>query len=138
MNFVFVAETRQAITEPKALPEAVAVKPRPALVSRPVRALRSLPERTNQRWSERAPVLKSGSIGCAGRDPVVCTVLNLSKFGALLEISDAIASDAFVLVFTTSRVRSEVSCIVRWRNGSRIGVHFAGPIHTTVDARRAI
>ncbi len=75
-------------------------------------------------------------IGCAGRDPVLCKVLNLSKFGALIEVTDQPAADAFVLVFVANRVRSEVSCIVRWRKGARIDVHFAGLIHTTVDIRK--
>lgn len=103
-----------------------------------MRVLKSAPERINKRWSERAQVIKSGTIGLDGRDPIACVVLNLSKFGALLEVADAMASDAFVLVFTNNRVRSEVSCTVRWRNGSRMGVHFVGAIRTTVDARRAI
>jgi hypothetical protein len=138
MNFVFVAQSLQPTTEPPGPAVPVGAKSRAAPTSRPARALTSTHERINKRWSARAPVFKPGTIGCAGRDPVTCTVLNLSKFGALIEVEHAIASDAFVLVFTNNRVRSEVNCIVRWRNGARVGVHFAGPIRTTVDARRAV
>jgi hypothetical protein len=135
----------QVLSPPASQPtESKRVTPRSPLpsVSRPVRTLKGTTsaEKTlyqNKRWSDRTPTAKPGVIGFAGRSPIACTVLNLSKFGALIEVSEALPGDAFLLVITANRVRSEVNCMVRWRNGARIGVHFAGPIHTTVEARRA-
>lgn len=98
----------------------------------------------DRRWSPRTKLGKSGWIGVAHREePVACTVCDISKHGAMLELAtiDALGRpserhcDTFVLVWMTNRVRSEATCTVRWRSAKFIGVNFAGPVRTSVDRR---
>lgn len=98
----------------------------------------------DRRWSPRTKIEKPGWIAIASRDePVACTVSNVSKHGAMLELAagDTLGgpgdrhSATFVLVWLTNRVRSEATCTMRWRNGRLLGINFVGPVRTMVDRR---
>ena len=80
-------------------------------------------------------------IGGAGLEtPVTCVVRDISKYGAQIEATSELSGplpDCFTLVFYNNRIRSEASCVVRWRSQGRMGVCFAGPVKTSVDRRTA-
>jgi hypothetical protein len=93
----------------------------------------------NRRWSPRTAFGKPGVIGSSGSAaPINCTVGDISRQGALLELDPASGTcipDCFVLVFYNRRTRCEVNCVVRWQRDGKVGVCFAGPVHSTVDRR---
>jgi hypothetical protein len=139
MDFVILAPaqdatSRRAFGRPKFPTHPSAPEVSPSRVAAPAAGIAQ--RASNRRWSERAPTRRSGLIG--GSDLAAsqaCSVVNLSKYGALLETGDVDVPDTFTLVFWGNRIRSEVNCIVRWRHAGRVGVCFAGSIHTSVDRR---
>lgn len=93
-----------------------------------------------RRWSERIAMTRAGqlSLGKSGIS-VACQVLDLSRFGAMLEVDQAGITNAnfdlpncFLLTFTSGRMRSEADCVIRWRGDGRIGVNFIGNVRTFV------
>jgi PilZ domain len=116
---------------------APARTPRP--LATPAATTASTSGAANRRWSPRSVLDKVGSIGLQSGEAVVsCLVRDISRQGALLALADADSAalpDCFVLVFFNNRTRCEANCVIRWRRDGRVGVCFAGPVHTTVDRR---
>ncbi len=106
-------------------------------VRQPPRAAPSavLPAGRNRRWSQRSAAQMAGTIGGAGADtPIRCTVIDLSKHGAMLEpAADTHLPECFVLVFFNRRTRCEANCVVRWQRDGRVGVCFAGPVRSSIS-----
>jgi hypothetical protein len=75
-----------------------------------------------KRRAARSRVLLSGRIS-DGQDGVTleCRVLNLSDYGALLIVSDAIPVPAHFIIQLRDK---SYSAEVRWRDGPKIGVRF--------------
>lgn len=70
----------------------------------------------------RQRVLKAGTIDIGG-GAVDCTVRNLSKIGAALDVSSPIGiPDKFVLIVPRDALR--LACHVVWRKAGRIGIRF--------------
>jgi hypothetical protein len=70
----------------------------------------------------RQRVLKTGAIEFGG-SAIDCTVRNLSKIGAALDVPSPVGiPDKFDLVIPTDALR--FACRVVWRKAQRIGVRF--------------
>lgn len=108
--------------------------------AKPASALQSRIRIRERRWSERIAMTRTGrlSLGESGIS-VACQVLDISRFGAMLEVDEASLANSnfdlphcFLLTFTSGRIRSEADCIIRWRGDGRIGVNFIGNVRTFV------
>lgn len=90
----------------------------------------------NRRWSQRDAIDRAGMISVdPDGEQMPCVLKDISRFGAMLEFSAANAAhvpQAFTLVVSSHRIRSEAQCLVRWRRGAIAGVSFAGGVRTTV------
>lgn len=74
------------------------------------------------RKAPRRGVLKAGTISFGGGS-IVCTVRNLSRTGAALEVARPIGiPDTFILVLEMETAKK--NCRVVWRQEHRIGVTF--------------
>jgi hypothetical protein len=114
-----------------------------ASTTQPASVLQSRIRVRERRWSERIAMTRAGrlSLGESGIS-VACQVLDLSRFGAMLEVDQAgIANsnfdlpNCFLLTFTSGRMRSEADCVIRWRGDGRIGVNFIGNVRTFVASQ---
>lgn len=75
-----------------------------------------------KRVTHRSRVVKTGTIEFGG-GALECTVRNLSKTGAALDVKSPVSiPDQFALVLTTSGLH--FACRVMWRGKNRIGVKF--------------
>ena len=75
-----------------------------------------------QRRALRRRVLKIGSI-VVGGGAIDCTVRNLSRAGAALEVASPIGiPDTFTLIVPSEGIRED--CKVVWRKEKRIGISF--------------
>lgn len=75
-----------------------------------------------KRITARHRVLKAGKIAFDG-GAIDCTVRNISKTGAALEVASPIGiPQAFILIIEADHVRQP--CHVVWRREKRIGVAF--------------
>ena len=75
-----------------------------------------------KRTASRHRVLKAGKISFDG-GAIDCTVRNISKTGAALEVASPIGiPQAFILVIEADHVQQP--CHVVWRTEKRIGVAF--------------
>jgi hypothetical protein len=77
-----------------------------------------------ERRSElRHRTLKAGTISFNRGAGISCTVRNMSKIGANLEVVSPVGiPDDFTLLIESDHVLRQ--CHVRWRTGNRIGVAF--------------
>jgi hypothetical protein len=70
----------------------------------------------------RKRVLKAGTIEMV-RGAIDCTVRNLSKVGAALNVPSPVGiPDEFILVIPRDELR--IACRVVWRKAERIGIRF--------------
>jgi hypothetical protein len=77
----------------------------------------------DKRGAPRHRVLKAGAIELGG-GAINCTVRNLSKTGAALDVPTPVGiPDDFTLVIASDELR--FVCRVVWRRAGRIGVRFA-------------
>jgi hypothetical protein len=75
------------------------------------------------REAPRRRLLKAGKISFGGGAAIDCTIRNLSKTGAALEVISPVGIPArFTLVIEADHIH--VPCRVVWRKEKRIGVHF--------------
>jgi hypothetical protein len=75
-----------------------------------------------RRSSKRQRVLKAGTIEIGG-GVIDCTVRNLSKIGAALDVSSPVGIPGeFILTIPSDGLRS--ACRVIWRKARRIGIRF--------------
>ena len=76
----------------------------------------------DKRKLRRAPVLKGGAISFGG-SAISCTVRNLTKSGAMLDVASPLGIPRlFALVIPSDEVRHE--CRTVWIQERRIGVRF--------------
>jgi PilZ domain len=76
----------------------------------------------HQRIVPRRRIFKAGSIECGG-SVIDCTVRNLSKTGAALEVlSPLYIPDRFTLAIRIDQLKR--ACHVIWRKKNRIGIAF--------------
>jgi hypothetical protein len=75
-----------------------------------------------KRGAPRQRLLKAGAIEFAG-GAIDCTVRNLSKTGAALDVPTPVGiPDEFTLVIPTDKLH--FACRVMWRRAKRIGIRF--------------
>jgi hypothetical protein len=135
MNFVLVSDLVSVVQT--STPQPV-VTPAGPLARQVPLSIQSVKTASNRRWSPRESFHKDGTIG-SGEVVHRCVMRDLSKTGALLQVAVGVGGQVpsvFTLVFQNGRIRSEVSCSVRWRKGNQLGVSFIGPIQSKV-ARQA-
>ncbi|MEO6945431.1 MAG: PilZ domain-containing protein [Nitrobacter sp.] len=71
----------------------------------------------------RQRILKAGKIEIGGGSTIDCTVRNLSKIGAALDVSSPVGiPDEFELIIPNDARR--FTCRVVWRKAGRIGIRF--------------
>jgi hypothetical protein len=76
----------------------------------------------DNRNNPRQRVLKAGTIEFGG-GAIDCTVRNVSKLGAALDVTSPIGiPDQFTLAIPSEGVR--LPCRIKWRKERRIGVEF--------------
>ena len=75
------------------------------------------------REAPRRRLLKAGKISFGGGAAIDCTIRNLSKTGAALEVISPVGIPArFTLVIEADNLH--LPCRVVWRKEKRIGIHF--------------
>ena len=77
----------------------------------------------DKRKSRRLHVQHPGLISSENSDGISCEILNMSPFGACLELGTSTeVPETFVLVVETDRIRWP--CRVIWRDQTQVGVAF--------------
>lgn len=77
----------------------------------------------DKRKCRRLDVLKPGLISLENGDDIPCNILNMSPFGACLELGSYFeVSEGFILVIEADHI--EWPCRVTWRSQTQIGVAF--------------
>lgn len=143
MNFVFVEkeQTKRPERHIEAAPNKFQL---PVLVGRQEQPRRMRPaapaKPSDNRRANRKPVRLAGQVADSSQHSFACTVHDMSAMGAMLEMhpqetrrhgGEMRLPERFFLVVENLLERSVVECRVMWRNGSRAGVQFVGPIDST-------
>jgi PilZ domain-containing protein len=77
----------------------------------------------DNRKCRRLDVLKSGLISFENSDDIHCNIINMSPFGACLELGNPVeVPEHFVLVVEADHI--QWPCHIIWRSQTRIGVVF--------------
>jgi hypothetical protein len=78
-----------------------------------------------RRSFKRQRVLKAGTIEIGGGGAIGCTVRNLSRHGAALDVPSPVGiPNEFVLTIPSDALR--FACRVSWRKAGRFGIRFGG------------
>lgn len=92
----------------------------------------------DEREARRRRILKAGLICCHGRSTTLpCTVRDISDEGARIMVSGAVSPpDRFELFIELDGSWAE--CVVAWRRGNVLGVHFDAPLKVERPTRRQV